>query len=156
MYNNQVEQNIPNNTVVTPQSKKMPVWAIILIIVGGIILLGISIFIFVKLLGLGSNKYEGHWICNNSIELDISKNKFNMKYNDSNYAEADYFLVETTNENGYTKYLLRTTATKRIISGNEQTGDYITQFEISMEDGNPLAMAMMNTVSYSLYTCVKK
>ena len=54
------------------------------------------------------------------------------------------------------KYTINVEATKRIIDGQEYTDPYSTQFQLMLEKGNKDKLGMMNTISYSMYSCTRK
>ena len=154
-------QNVVVNNVTQPvnNQKKTPVGLIIGLIIGGIVFLGIIILVIVLLIGRSSSKeIQGTWKCNGNLGMKISGNELEM-YSDtdsSTYIKANYTIKEFEIDNSYHKYTINASATKRVISGKEYTQPYTTQYQIVMEDGNKNELSMINTVSYSMYTCTRE
>lgn len=137
--------------------KRTPKWAIGLII-GGVIL-SIVIFVVVLIFIITSifKSYYGTWECNNDIILKIDSSNFDMYTSDNSTVVNSKYSVKKVNiDNNIQKFTLNASATKRIINGVEYDDSYTTQYEITIDSNHPNELAMINTVTYSIYECRKK
>lgn len=117
----------------------------------------IAVIIFFLLNNNEDDLYYGKWKCNDEILIEIDKNKFNMDYISKDTSiEATYVVDEKENSEGYRKYTLNVSAVKRIINGTKYTDPYTTQYQIVMRDDEKDSFALMNTISYSIYSCERK
>lgn len=140
-----------------PNIKRTPKWVIGLI-VGGVIL-SIVIFVVALILIISSvfKNYYGTWECNNDIILKIDSSNFDMYTSDkSTIVNSKYSMKKVNIDNNIQKYTLNASATKRIINGVEYNDPYTTQYEITIDSDHPKELAMINTVTYSIYECRKK
>ena len=145
------------DNVKQPKIKRTPKWVIGLI-VGGVIL---SIFILIAILVFKIStvlkNYYGLWECNNGITLRIDSSNFDMYTSDkSTIVNSKYSMKKVNIDNNIQKYTLNASATKRIINGVEYNDPYTTQYEITIDSDHPKELAMINTVTYSVYECRKK
>ena len=124
---------------------------IIIVIIGIIIaLLAIVYFISSKL----KKSFYGTWDCN-GITLFIDSKNFNMSNNNLD-VKSTYKISSTSKDGSISKYDIEASATKRIINGKEYTEPYTTKFQISIDEKSKDEMAMINVVSYNIYTCKRK
>lgn len=145
------------DNVKQPVIKRTPKWVIGLII-GGVIL-SIVIFVVALILIISSvfKNYYGTWECNNDIILKIDSSNFDMYTSDkSTIVNSKYSMKKVNIDNNIQKYTLNASATKRIINGVEYNDPYTTQYEITIDSDHPKELAMINTVTYSVYECRKK
>lgn len=70
--------------------------------------------------------------------------------------KSTYKISSTSKDGSISKYDIEASATKRIINGKEYTEPYTTKFQISIDEKSKDEMAMINVVSYNIYTCKRK
>ena len=134
-----VSEVVTEQPVVNNSSDNGKLVLIILSIVGGCVLLFFILYLFV--FKSGNKAFEGEWTCDGGVTLNFDGST--MKYVEgSSDIEA--------------KYTINVEATKRIIDGQEYTDPYSTQFQLMLEKGNKDKLGMMNTISYSMYSCTRK
>ena len=91
------------------------------------------------------------------IILKIDSDNFDMYTDDrSMLVNSKYTINKVDIKNNIQKYTLRANATKIMIDGKEYDDSYTTQFEITIDSNYPNELAMINTITYSMYECRKK
>ena len=148
-----VSEVVTEQPVVNNSSDNGKLVLIILSIVGGCVLLFFILYLFV--FKSGNKAFEGEWTCDGGVTLNFDGST--MKYVEgSSDIEAKYTIIDKEEEGIYDKYTINVEATKRIIDGQEYTDPYSTQFQLMLEKGNKDKLGMMNTISYSMYSCTRK
>ena len=146
--NNVMNQNNNKNIQINRSKSNSK---IIIVIIGIIIaLLAIVYFISSK----QKKSFYGTWDCN-GITLFIDSKNFNMSNNNLD-VKSTYKISSTSKDGSISKYDIEASATKRIINGKEYTEPYTTKFQISIDEKSKDEMAMINIVSYNIYTCTRK
>ena len=139
------------------KKNKTPVGLIIGIVIGGVVLFVVAlILLFVFIFKSGTSVFHGTWECNNNATVTIDSRNFNMYGNTNTYVYATYKAKEINIDNSYSKMLINATATKRVLNGKEYTGDYTTQYQLVIDNNNKNEMAMINSVTYTIYKCKRK
>ena len=138
--------------------KKTPVGLIIGIVIGGVVLFVTAlILLLVFVFKSGTSVFHGTWECNNNTAtVTIDSKNFNMYGNSSTYVYSTYKTKEVNIDSKYSKMLIDATATKRVLNNKEYTGDYTTQYQLVIDNNNKNEMAMINSVTYSIYKCKRK
>lgn len=150
IFMNQGNEMYVNNNFNAQQNLNKKSNKKIIIIVGIVIVLIILFFI-----GRKSKKaFYGTWDCNGII-LNIDSKNFDMSSSGLD-VKSTYKITSTSKTNTISKYEIEASATKRVINGKEYTEPYTTKFEIDIDEKNKDEMAMINVVSYNIYTCKRK
>ena len=148
--------NVVQNVQPAPKSS-FPAWLIVVIIIGGIVFILGIIFAVLLIVGTSTMKeIQGDWTCNGQLGVKIGATDLEMTSSSNTHINATYTIENFEVDNDYHKYTINAKAVKRIISGQEYTGDYTTQYQIVIDTKDKNNMTMMNTVSYSTYNCTKK
>lgn len=121
----------------------------------------ILFIIFLLTSGSRSPRYEGIWTCSDGdslIEVTIDEEKFTMKSENVDI-EATYKIsyekAPDTTGNLY-KYGLIMDANRRVIDGQAYIEPYSTEYELDIEEDDDDTMIMINSISYSIYSCSRK
>jgi hypothetical protein len=80
---------------------------------------------------------------------------FRMTYPNGDIS-GTYELKKTSDEGEEKTYTFNLKADKRVINGETITDSYTTQFEFRFDKNNKDDLVLMNTVSYSIYSCKRK
>jgi len=140
---------------------------IILGIIGGMLLLGI--IIFVALLVIGINYIKEDWLTgtyscgpiqnitetNTTMNFIVKEDKtFIMSYGrDIVSGKYEITNVDYDGDKNSKKYELKLTANNRYLNGNSYTDDYSTNYELVIDENDEAVL--MNTKSMQIYYCKK-
>ena len=140
---------------------------IILGIIGGMVLLGI--IIFVALLVIGINYIKEDWLTgtyscgpiqnitetNTTMNFIVKKDKtFIMSYGrDIVSGKYEITNVDYDGDKNSKKYELKLTANNRYLNGTLYTDDYSTDYELVIDENDEAVL--MNTKSMQIYYCKK-
>ena len=136
---------------------KFKMWLIPIIIgivvLGIILFIGVIIFIIKTSFDSVSSNYQKSWICNDSVNIDINKNRINVFGSDrKNVINATYKMTSFNIENGHHEYTLKV----RIFKKNGERYNNVEEYKIIMDSSNMDEMRITNTNAKYIYRCKKR
>ena len=137
--------------------KKSNKTSIIIISIVLLVLIVLGCVLFIVLNKSGNKEiYVGDWECIKDVKLSMNNDKsFRMTYPNGDIS-GTYELKKTSDEGEEKSYTFNLKADKRVINGETITDSYTTQFEFRFDKNNKDDLVLMNTVSYSIYSCKRK
>ena len=162
-----INNNIKQENININKKKSNKALFITLGIIGGIVLLGIIIFVVLLIIGINYIKEDwltGTYSCgplqnitemNATMNFIVKENKtFIMSYGrDIVSGKYEITNVDYNGDKNSKKYELKLTTNNRYLNGTLYTDDYSTNYELVIDENNEAVL--MNTKSMQIYYCKK-